>query len=146
VKRRDPWVLDDEVASSRVAPDEQMSRRRLELAARHQHEPDGRVRERNLRLADVEGRLQVERHGLPRRDGPPAARRGALPVVDEDELPIALVDDARVLRRDAGHRQHDVGICAAAYEDRLLSEAGDHSAVVESMCDSSSSKGHHAPR
>jgi hypothetical protein len=49
-----------------------------------------------------------------------------LPVVDEHELPVALMHDARVMRRDARHGQHDVAIRAAADDDGLLSEPGDH--------------------
>ena len=36
------------------------------------------------------------------------------------------MNDARVVRRDAWHGQHDVAVGGASNEDGLLSEAGDH--------------------
>src|SRR5262245_61144949 len=44
--------------------------------------------------------------------------------------------DARVLRSDAGSREHDVAVGRAAHEDGLFTEAGDHSGTG----------GHHAAR
>jgi hypothetical protein len=102
------------------------------MRACHQHETNRGVRERDLRLADGERRLEIERHRLPRRDRTTTTGRGPLAVVDEDELTVALVHEPRVVRRHPGHRQDDVAIRSAAYEDGLFAEARYHAGRSES--------------
>ena len=124
----DGRMLNDEARGGRIAADDQLGRR-LMLAARHEHEPDGRVRGRHLNLADGKWRHQIEWDGLPGADGAPSRDRRTLPVVGEHELPATLMNDASVMRRHTGRRQHDVAIGSTSDENGLLSESGDHARI-----------------
>jgi hypothetical protein len=122
----DGRVLDDQVRLRGIVPDDQLARRSGKLPARHQHEADGGMRDRNLRLADRKRRLQIEGYRLTRRNGPPCTSGWALAIVDEGEHAVSLVHDARMVRGDAGRCEDDVAIGRATNDDRLLAEPRNH--------------------
>ena len=119
-------VLDDEVRLRGIVADDQLSGGRGELPACHQHQADGGMRDRNLSLPDRERRLQIEWHRGTGRDWLAGAGRGPLTIVHESERAVSLVNDARVVRRNAGSREHDVAVRSATNDDRLFSEPRDH--------------------
>ena len=123
MRRAHRRARDDERCSRRFTSDDEVTRRRARLPLRHRHEDDRGVRERKGRLPERELRSEVERDRLIRGDRSTVRERRSLPVVEEREL-IALLDDPRVLRRDA--LQNDVVARCAADGDLFLAEPGDH--------------------
>jgi hypothetical protein len=128
VRFGDGGMLNDETRSRRIAADDELGWR-VVLPARHQHEAYRRVRERYLRLADGERRNEVEGNRLSRRDGASPRRRGPLTVVREDELPVPLMNDARVMGGYAGRREDDVTVGGTPDQNGLLSKSGNHGRI-----------------
>jgi len=115
-------MVDDQRSARGFAADDEMRARSRERAAAHDHRDDAGWA-RGRRLPQREDRAKVEWRGLGRRHGDAVrrARRGAR--ADECEL-SGLMNDAGVMRRDAGPLNDHVVVRRAPESDLLLSKAG----------------------
>ena len=125
-------MLDDETCARRVPTDAELTGLRSDLPHAHQHQHDGRVRERNDRLAYRELGTKVERRARARRQLSPTGRARTDPRVDEHQVAGPMVNDRRVLRCDTGLGQPNVAVRGATDDDALLAEPGDHSKTSDS--------------
>ncbi len=119
-------VLDDDVRLVGFATKSELSRNGSEATLVHQHHHDCGMRERYCGLTDDELRAKIERDRRAGCDGRTVGLGRSRAGIDEDELPAALMDDARVLRCHAGTAETDVTTLGRADGDGLLAEAGDH--------------------
>ncbi len=119
VLRADRAVREDDRRARGIATDDDVTALHArELARRHDHRDDRRVRERDVGLPHGEHGAEVERHGLVRRDGRAIGEARPRASVQEHERAV-LLHDARVLRRDPRSLQHDVASGSAADRDRI---------------------------
>ena len=119
----DRGVRDDERRARRVATDDDVPARRLRAAPGDMSiVHDRRVRERHRRRRPTAKTVRKSNGtGCCGATGAPFAVRRARAEVDEEELP-SLPDDPRVMRRDAGRREHDVVVRGTADGDLFLAE------------------------